>query len=146
MCDVLDVPRSTYYDSQDKTISKREQENIELTEEIIKIHKASDQRYGAPKIHDQLKKAGYTVGIKHVQRLMREAGIRSIIVKKFRPTPSKEKVVERDNLLERDFSTQTINEKWVGDISYINTLRDGWWYLASFMELLSMTIVGYCFC
>jgi len=38
MCDVLDVPRSTYYDSQDKTIFKREQENIELTEEIIKFH------------------------------------------------------------------------------------------------------------
>jgi len=41
---VLDRPHSTYYDSQNKTISKREQEIIELTEEIIKIHKASDQR------------------------------------------------------------------------------------------------------
>src|SRR5690625_7809706 len=111
MCDVLDVPRSTYYDSQNKTISKREQENIERTEEIIKIHKASDQRYGAPKIHYQLKKAGYAVGIKRVQRLMREASIRSIVVKKFRPTPSIEKVVERENLLERDFSTQTIKDR-----------------------------------
>ena len=41
MCDVLDVSRSTYYDSQNKTTSKREQENIERTEEFIKIHKDS---------------------------------------------------------------------------------------------------------
>src|SRR5690625_3788551 len=76
---------------------------------------------------------------------MREAGIRSIVVKKFRPTPSKEKVVERENFLERDFSTQTINEKWVGDITYINTLRHGWCYLASVMDLHSKKIVGYSF-
>jgi len=145
MCDVLGVPRSTYYDSRNETISNREKENIELTGEIIKIHKDSQQRYGAPKIHYLLQKAGYSVGINRVQRLMKEAGIRSIIVKKFRPTPSKEKVVERDNLLERDFSTQTINEKWVGDITYINTLRDGWCYLASVMDLHSRKIVGYSF-
>lgn len=76
---------------------------------------------------------------------MRAAGIRSITVKKFRPTPSKEKVVERENILERDFSTTTINEKWVGDITYIQTLRDGWCYLASVMDLHSKKIVGYSF-
>src|SRR5690606_40487204 len=67
----------------------------------------------------------FSVSIKRVQRLMREAGIRSIVVKKYRPTPSKEQVVERKNILKRDFSTTTINEKWVGDITYIHTIKDG---------------------
>ena len=49
MCDVLDVPRSTYYKSLDKTISNRERENIKLTKKIIEIHEASYKRYGAPK-------------------------------------------------------------------------------------------------
>ena len=66
---------------------------------------------------------------------MKKANIRSIVVKKFRPTPSKETIVERENILERDFSTSTINEKWVGDITYIHTLRDGWSYLVSVMDL-----------
>lgn len=57
---------------------------------------------------------------------MREAGIRSTIVKKFRPASSTGQVEERENLLEQDFETTTINEKWVADITYINTLRDGW--------------------
>src|SRR5690625_3911143 len=98
MCEILDVPRITYYQSLDQTISNREKENVELTEKIIEIHEASHKRYGAPKIHFLLRQAGYSVGLNRVQRLMREAGIRSINVKKFRPTPSKEKVVERDNL------------------------------------------------
>lgn len=112
---MLDVPRSTYYKSLTNTISNREQENRQLTKRIIEIHNESDQRYGAPKIHLLLEKEGYQVSLKRVQRLMKKANIRPITVKKFRPTPSKEKVVERENLLERDFSTKTINEKWVGD-------------------------------
>lgn len=145
MCEVLDVPRSTYYQSLNKTISNRERENNELTEKIIEIHKESKKRYGAPKIHQQLIKMGYKASLKRVQRLMKKADIRSIVVKKFRPTPSKETIVERENILERDFSTETINEKWVGDITYIHTLRDGWCYLASVMDLHTKKIVGYSF-
>lgn len=145
MCDVLAIPRSTYYDSFNQTISNRERENRALTKRIIGIYKESHERYGAPKIHRQLKKEGYSISIKRVQRIMRKEGIRSITIKKFRPTPSKEKVVERENILERDFSTTTINEKWVGDITYIHTLKDGWSYLASVMDLHTRKIVGYSF-
>src|SRR5690606_2267834 len=67
------------------------------------------------------------------------------ILKKFRPTQSKEKIVERENILDRNFSTETMNEKWVGDITYIHTLRDGRCYLASVMDLHTKKIVGYSF-
>jgi putative transposase len=142
---VLGVAKSTYYESFYKTESNRDRENRELTEKIKQIHQESKGRYGAPKIHELLGKQGYQVSIKRVQRLMSDAGVRSIIVKKFRPTPSKEKVVERENILKRDFSTTTINEKWVGDITYINTLKDGWCYLASILDLHSKKVIGYSF-
>ena len=145
MCDVLDVPRSTYYQSLNRTISNRERENNELTKRIIEIHNDSDKRYGAPKIHHLLEKEGYQVSIKRVQRLMKKAAIQSITVKKFRPTPSKEKVTERENILDRDFSTKTINEKWVGNITYIYTLKHAWCYLASVMDLHTKKIIGYSF-
>ena len=38
-----------------------------------------------------------------------------------------------------------INEKWVGDITYIYTLKHGWCYLASFMDLQTKKIIGYSF-
>ena len=76
---------------------------------------------------------------------MKKAGIKSIVRKKYRPYPSKEKVVERENLLNQDFSTTFINEKWVTDITYIDTIKDGWCYLASVMDLHTHKIVGYSF-
>lgn len=42
---------------------------------------------------------------------MKKAGIRSIISKKYRPYSSNQRVKERENLLEQDFSTNSINEK-----------------------------------
>lgn len=128
-----------------KTVSNRDKENKVITNRFKDIHLESKERYGAPKIHHILCIEGYHVSIKRVQRLMKKANHRSIITKKFRPTPSKEAVVERDNLLKRDFTTTTINEKWVGDITYIHTVRDGWCYLASVMDLHSKKIIGYSF-
>ena len=50
------------------------------------------------------------------------------------------------SVLKRDFTTTTsINEKWVGDITYIHTIKDGWCYLASVLDLYSKKIIGYAF-
>jgi putative transposase len=111
MCEVLAVPRSSYYGALKKTVSKRDLENQELTEEIQRIYRESKGRYGAPKVHQTLLTNGFQSSLKRVQRLMRKAGIRSIVKSKYRPFPSKEKIVQLDNLLKRDFSTHTINEK-----------------------------------
>ncbi|PAD66028.1 IS3 family transposase, partial [Bacillus sp. 7586-K] len=145
LCSVLGIPKSTFYQSFKKTESNRESENKQLTKRIKEIHEESKMRYGAPKIHKILQKGGFKVSLKRVQRLMKAAGLFSIVRKKFRPQSSKVKVIDRDNLLNQDFTTTTINEKWVADITYINTLRDGWCYLASVMDLHSKKIVGYSF-
>ncbi|WP_434218677.1 IS3 family transposase [Peribacillus simplex] len=145
MCEVLEIPRSSHYQSLQLVVSNREQENKELTNKINLIYLESKGRYGAPKIHQILLTKGFSLSLKRVQRLMSKASIRSITKKKYRPYPSKEKVIQLDNLLKRDFTTQTINEKWVADITYIHTLKDGWCYLASVLDLHSKKIVGYSF-
>ena len=48
-----------------------------------------------------------------------------------------------ENVLKRDFTTTSINEKWVGDITYIHTIRDGWCYLASVIDLHSKSKYSY---
>jgi len=50
-----------------------------------------------------------------------------------------------ENVLKKDFTTTSINEKWVGDITYIHTIKDGWCYLASVLDLHSKKIIGYAF-
>lgn len=83
LCEVLEVPRSTYYLSLTKTVSIRDQENQRLTNRMLEIHYDSKRRYGAPKIHYLLNQEGYDVSLKRVQRLMKKASIQSVTVKNF---------------------------------------------------------------
>ncbi|MBM7108600.1 hypothetical protein SAM19_01984 [Brevibacillus laterosporus] len=111
MCEVLNLSRSTYYQFQKKEPSPRHKENQLITKRMIEIHQNSKGRYGAPKIHYLLNREGFSISQKKVQRLMNKDGIRSITRKKFRPQGSKNRVMERPNLLQQDFKTTSINEK-----------------------------------
>ena len=143
MCKVLKVSRSSYYKHLNKKESKRSTENKSLQNLILKIYKSSKGRYGAPKIHEKLKTENIFISLKRTQRLMSKLGIKSIVCKKFRPYSSKHKVESRTNIINRDFTTTSINQKWATDITYIHTVKDGWCYLASVMDLNSRKIVGY---
>lgn len=143
MCKLLKVSRSSFYKFLNKKESKRSLENKQLKSKIIKIYEDSKKRYGAPKIHKTLKAENIHISLKRVQRLMKRFDIKAIVYKKFRPFLSKVKVEDRENILKRDFSTTSINQKWVTDITYIHTIKDGWCYLASVMDLHSKKIIGY---
>lgn len=146
MCKALEVARSSYYEYCKHTQSNREIENEQLKEKIKKIWLDSYKRYGAPKITKVLQKQ-YNLHIsrKRVQKLMKELNIRSIIVKSYKPFKSKPEEGEFINLLNRDFSTNEINEKWVSDITYVRTDECGWCYLATIMDLHSKRLIGWKF-
>ena len=57
-------------------------------------------------------------------------------------TDSSKTQAPADNLLARDFSSKAMNEKWVGDVTYIGT-PEGWLYLAIVLDLFSRKVVGY---
>ena len=114
----------------------------------MKIYIDSKMRYGSPKItrilNQQLQNQGLkTVSLKRVQRLMNELCIKSIVVKKFKPYSKNSGYTEGENVLNQDFSTTGINQKWVGDITYIYTIKHGWIYLASVEDLHTRKIVGF---
>lgn len=88
---------------------------------------------------------GEQCSLKRVQRLMKKANIRSKTVRKYRHQEGKTIEGTYKNLLEQDFTTKTINEKWVADITYIHTQKHSWCYLASVMDLHTRKIIGFCF-
>lgn len=146
MCKVLGIRRSTYYKRIHHTASDRELINRTLDNDIMNVYSDSKKRYGAPKIHKVLESFGWSVSIKRVQRRMRILGIHSIVIKKYRYYPSKQVIGDNKyNLIDRDFSTTSINQKFCTDITYIGTQQDGWTYLASVMDLYSRKIVGWSF-
>lgn len=145
MCSVLGIARSTYYKKINSQESSRSKENKILKQAILKIYNDNKGRYGSPKIHFLMKQQGYKISEKRVQRFMREMNLYAITVKKYKHTSSKKVIEGLENVLNRDFTTTTINEKWVGDITYIYTLKDGWTYLASVLDLYSKKIIGYAY-
>ncbi len=107
---MLNIPSSTYYQSKHQMESKWEYENQQLLERIKEIYFESKRRYGAIKVHRQLIKEGFSVSLKRVQRLMKSAGLVSIIQKKYTLyKQSNGLVLERHNILKQDVLTTSIN-------------------------------------
>jgi len=75
MARVLGVSRSGYYARRQRTQTGRERDDEALSSRIQRIHRASRQSYGSPRIHAALRARGTRVGRKRVARLMREAGL-----------------------------------------------------------------------
>jgi transposase InsO family protein len=115
--------------------------------QIVKTFYFFKKIYGAVKIHIELLKQGFSIGIKRVQKIMKNNNFKSIIVKKYKPHYDKnnDKNQKYPNLLKQNFSATKPNEKWVSDITYIHTINDGWCYLASVMDLYTKKIVGFHF-
>lgn len=143
MCRVLQVSCSGFYEWRRRPESKRKIEDGKLLEQIKVFHCGSRATYGAPRIHRDLKKAGYNSARKRVARIMREAAIRGKCKRKFKTTTkSKDSRPVSPNLLKQDFKADTPNHKWVSDITYILTY-EGWLYLAVVLDLYSKMVVGW---
>ncbi|MFL3712344.1 IS3 family transposase [Vagococcus salmoninarum] len=145
LCRLLEIPRSVYYFYRNKPLTATEIRNTQLKKKISTIFFNTKQRYGATKIHQVLLKEGISVSFKHVQKLMKQLNLRSIVVKKYRPQRSSKPIVSKENILNQDFSTKKICEKWVADITYIPTKQNGWCYLSSVMDLHTKKIISYTF-
>jgi putative transposase len=144
MCRLLQVSRSGYYAWRKRQPSAREMADAQLLEEIKKIFAASGQTYGSPRIHMELRAEGIRCSRKRVERLMRENRLKVAQKRKSRvvTTDSDHNSPVAPNALDRDFTAEKPNEKWVTDISYIRT-DTGWLYLAVVMDLFSRAIVGW---
>ncbi|WP_438734460.1 IS3 family transposase [Enterococcus sp. AZ128] len=146
MCQLLDVPRATYYRKINPIPTQRIQKQELRNQRVFRLYHESDRIYGAGKIRYLLTQnfSEYRkISIKRVQKSMKRQGIRSVSIKKFKA--AKRILKNYPNLLKQDFSTTALNQKWVADITYINTLEDDWCYLSTIMDLHSRKIIGYHF-
>ncbi len=118
----------------------------EFGRKVKQAFEDSKRRYGAVKLCRVLNGAGTPCSIKRVQRHMAEQGLRSVVVKKYNHHANHGSIPDdKVNILKRDFGTETINQKWCTDITYIHVQKEGWTYLASVMDLCSRKIIGYAY-
>lgn len=142
MCKFLSVPRSSYYywlknkDCEDKDAS--------LVESIREGQRASCGTYGYRRMTIWLNRVyGIIVNSKRVRRVMKEAGLQSVVRKKKKFKKDQGAVYKYDNLLARNFYSSRPNDKMVTDITYISTGR-GKVFLSMVKDLFDNSIRGYC--
>ena len=143
MCQVMVVSSSGYYEWRRRPESAQEQSNRKLDEEIRKVYSEHKQRYGVPRVTEELKERGFKCSENRVARRMLKLGLQGIQAKKFkRTTDSNHDKPVAPDLIEQDFTALAPNQKWVSDLTYVWT-DEGWLYLAVIMDLYSRAIIGW---
>jgi transposase InsO family protein len=143
-CELLTVSRAAFY-AHLSGPSQRERADAELTGQIRAVHEESKGRYGAPRVHAELRRRGRRHGRKRVARLMRSAGIRGRAARRWRKTTVADPAAgARADRIRRDFTADAskINSRWCGDITYAGTWQ-GWLYLATVIDIASRRVVGF---
>ncbi|ELJ4893519.1 IS3 family transposase [Escherichia coli] len=145
MCRVLRVARSGWYTwCQRRTrISPRQQFRQHCDSVVLAAFTRSKQRYGAPRLTDELRAQGYPFNVKTVAASLRRQGLRAKASRKFSPVSYRaHNLPVSENLLEQDFYASEPNQKWAGDITYLRT-DEGWLYLAVVIDLWSRAVIGW---
>lgn len=143
-CRVLAVSRSGYYEWRRRPVSERAKRRASLTAQIREFHVGHHASYGSPRVFRELRARGEAVNEKTVAKVMREAGIQAKSHRKFRVTTTDSNHTQpvAENTLNREFTAERRNQKWVADITYIATL-EGWLYLAAVIDLFTRKVVGW---
>ena len=139
MCDVLQIPRSTYY----YEAKERDNQEEELTKLIVEIFKNSRSIYGQRKIKVELQKLGWQVSRRRIGWIMKEQGLVSkYTVAQFKPTKTTCNESEVGNVLNREFDQDQELKVVVSDLTYVR-VDQKWHYICILVDLYNREIIGY---
>ncbi len=148
LCELVEIERASYYAWKAAAPAReaRAAADAELAERIRAVHK-KDNTVGAPRVTAELNDgvgAGERVNHKRVARVMRGHGIvgyrRRRKVRTTVPEPADAKVPD---LLNRDFTAQAPNQRYVGDITYLPIADGSNLYLATVIDCCSRRLAGW---
>jgi putative transposase len=144
LCRCLRVTRSGFYAWRDRLESARVARDRHLKVLVHASFAASKGRYGSPRIHEDLLEQGERVSRKRVIRLMQEEQLKARVRKRFTcTTMSDHDLPVAGNLLDRQFTAEAPNQRWVGDTTEFVIGESGKLYLAAILDLYSRFIVGW---
>lgn len=138
-CELINLSRASYYRAIDVDMAKETPENLELMR-LIDEEYTRHPFYGSRKLRDYLRRQGYPVNRKRVQRLMRIMGLVSVA-----PKPNTSKRNKKHQIypyLLRDLGIDRPNQVWCTDITYIRMLG-GFVYLVAIMDWYSRKVLSW---
>jgi len=138
------VSPSGYYAWCTRPESAHAQRDRRLKVLVRASFESSKGRYGSPRIHKDLQEQGEHVSRKRVIRLKQDEDLQARRRKRFTcTTVSDDTLPVADNLLDRQFTADRPNQRWVGDTTEFVIGESGKLYLAAVLDLYSRFLVGW---
>jgi transposase InsO family protein len=109
----------------------------------LAVHATHDGTYGAPRITAELQDTGLAVNHKRVARVMRRFQLQGLrLRRRVTATIADPAAVNAPDLIGRDFTAPQIDQRYVGDITYLPVGERGFLYLATVIDLHSRRLAG----
>lgn len=135
ICTVLGLPRSTFYHRATPT------DDIELRAAIQELV-VQYPTYGYRRLTALLRRTGWTVNHKRIQRLMADMNLQRPVKRRKTRTTNSEHVFSRYPNLVKDLNAVYPDHIWVADITYVRLQRE-FVYLAVIMDVFTRAVRGW---
>jgi putative transposase len=144
LCEALGVSRSGFHAWLHRGPSARTIVDEELTTKVRTSFIASARTYGARRVWRDVLADGASCGLHKIERLMRANALRARPRRRGLPKDEGERsnLSVAPNALDRQFSADQPNRKWIADFTYVWT-AEGWLYVAAVIDLFSRRVVGW---
>jgi putative transposase len=142
LCEALGVSRSGFHAWLGRAPSARGRSDETLGAKVRASFIASHRTYGARRVWHDVLAEGQSCGLHRIERLMRQQALKARPRRRGLPKDDGHRSVIAENVLDRQFSAEAPNRKWVADFTYIWT-AEGWLYVAAVIDLFSRRVVGW---
>jgi putative transposase len=141
-CALLGVSLSWFYKWLDRTPTPTQQRRAQVDAAVADAFKKARGLHGSPRLHADLREAGWQVSEKTVADSMRRQRLVARRIRRRGGLTRQDKTAPKfPDLLRRDFTATAPNAKWVGDMTEIPTAA-GKLYLATVIDLYSRRLLG----
>jgi putative transposase len=144
LCEALGVSRSGFHVWLKRGPCARSREDEAIMPAVRASFVASARTYGARRIWRDVLEAGFSCGLHKIERLMRAQALRARPRRRALPKDHGERSASAiaPNVLDRQFTADQPNRKWIADFTYVWT-AEGWLYVAAVVDLFSRRVVGW---
>ena len=144
LCDILKLNRSSYYKWLRHDSSEQETKDKELIDRMCILYQEFNGILGYRRMQMNLKRRFHLhCNKKRVYRVMRAIGMKSVIRRKrpgyVRTTPE----ITAENILNRRFTAEKLNEKWLTDVTEFKYADGKKMYLSAIVDLKDKSVVSY---